>query len=131
MESQTPAVPGRGILILKVIPMKLKFTIDKSWDETVQPATMDDVRMAILEILSFLPGEANFFLYPNNRNTTLWVENNLMVHFSDEVGTSRISSAQVSSVASVEFVCELYLNQQYDKVYGYLENCKRGEYIKL
>lgn len=99
--------------------------------ECVRPATMDDVRMAILEILSFLPGEANFYLYPNNRDTTLWVQNSLMVHFSDEVGKSRISSAQVSSVASVELVCELYLNQQYDKVYSYLEDCQRVEFIEL
>lgn len=102
--------------------MKLKFTIDKCWDETVQPATMDDVRMAILEILSILPGEANFFLYPNNRDTTLWVENNLMVHFSDEVGTSKICSAELASIAELELVCSNYLNQEYEKVFLFLKS---------
>lgn len=104
--------------------MKLEFSIDKCWGECVRPATMDDVRMAKLEILSFLPGEVNFFLYPNNRDSTLWVENNLMVHFSDEVGTSKICSAEVASFTALEQVCQLYLMEKYEKVYASLNGNK-------
>lgn len=82
---------------------------------------MDDVRIAILEILAFAEGEGFFTMGQDGRDNYFQVDNDRMVYFSDAQGKGCQCVALVDSWGEVEQVCQFFLSRQYTAVLEFLE----------
>lgn len=101
--------------------MKPSFFLTKCWEEDVYPATIDDVRIAMLEILAFAEGEGFFTMGQDGRDNYFQVDNDRMVYFSDAQGKGCQCVALVESWSEVDQVCQLFMSRKYKEVLGFLE----------
>lgn len=100
--------------------MKPSFFLTKCWEEEIHPATIDDVRIAILEILAFREGEGYFTMGQYGRDNYFQVDNDRMVYFSDANGVNNQCVALVATWGEVDQVCQLFLSRKYKEVLGFL-----------
>lgn len=106
------------------------FFIYKSLEEDTEKLnSLDDLRIAFLEILAFDEAEGYFYLSSNDQPTMLMVDNLMMVVLSDRShGQRRECTCVLESWGEIEYVCKLFLSEEFDKVYAFMEARQVLEY---
>lgn len=98
------------------------FFIYKSLEEdTANLNSLDELRIAFLEMLALDDAEGYFYLSCNDQPTMLMVDNLMMVVLSDlSHGRNRDCTCVLESWGEIEYVCKLFLNEAFEQVYAFM-----------
>lgn len=111
--------------------MKKRILIDKVWEEITEVKCFDEVLIALIELLSFDPGEG-YFLLCSKGDGMLKVDNGLKVIFLDARNDKDIYEVEckVRSWQEMMQVCKYFYNCEFERLLACIAIRQQPVYVQ-